>query len=314
MNSNNDHSPFANRLRKNFAHWRRWARREGTDCYRVYDRDLPDFAVALDVYGDALLVQEYQAPAHIDPARVTQRRQHVLDCAPGILQVARDRVFLKLRQRQRGKDQYIATGQGGREFVVHEGRAKLHVNLSDYLDSGLFLDHRPIRGWLAEQACGRRFLNLFCYTASATVHAALGGARQSTSVDMSATYLAWARRNFETNGMNLGSHELLQADCLSWLQTARGGFDLIFIDPPSFSNSKRMAATLDVQRDHVQLIRRAAALLASDGMVVFSTNLRSFRLDGLALRDLAPQDITPRTIPRDFARHPRVHQCFLLRR
>jgi 23S rRNA (guanine2445-N2)-methyltransferase / 23S rRNA (guanine2069-N7)-methyltransferase len=198
---------------------------------------------------------------------------------------------------------------------VREGPCRLLVNFTDYLDSGLFLDHRLTRALLGELAKGRRFLNLFCYTASATVHAGLGGATSTTSVDMSNTYLDWAERNLALNGLHGRGHELIQADVLQWLKAGRGRrYGLIFLDPPTFSRSKRMEDTLDVQRDHVELIHDAAALLERDGVLIFSTNLRRFRLDRDALADFTVEDITYRTIPEDFKRNPKIHQCFHITR
>ncbi|MCR6651235.1 MAG: class I SAM-dependent methyltransferase [Cellvibrionaceae bacterium] len=197
-------------------------------------------------------------------------------------------------------------------FVVQEGQGKFWVNLHDYLDSGLFLDHRPLRKRICAEARGKRFLNLFCYTASATVHAALGGATQSVSVDMSNTYLDWAQRNFALNSINSDRHQLVQADCLKWLQQCRQGFDLIMLDPPTFSNSKRMEGVLDVQRDHVAMIKRCMELLAPGGKLYFSTNLRSFKLDIEALYGYAIDDISAQTIDLDFSRNNKIHRCFLV--
>ncbi|MFA5548510.1 MAG: class I SAM-dependent methyltransferase, partial [Porticoccaceae bacterium] len=228
---------------------------------------------------------------------------------------ARDRLFFKERRRQKGDSQYQRQGvQGGaRPFVITEGRARLEVNLSDYLDTGVFLDHRPIRAWLGQQAAGKRFLNLFCYTAVATVQAALGGATSSLSIDMSNTYLDWAGRNFALNGIHEWEHELLRADCLAWLAKREGRFDLIFLDPPTFSNSKKMEDVLDVQRDHPAMIRDAMAILAPGGTLVFSNNFRRFRMDDGIAAEFAVEDITPRTIPPDFERNPKIHNCWLVR-
>jgi 23S rRNA (guanine2445-N2)-methyltransferase / 23S rRNA (guanine2069-N7)-methyltransferase len=197
-------------------------------------------------------------------------------------------------------------------FTVQEGHAKFWVNLIDYLDTGLFLDHRPLRLKIAEHSQGKKFLNLFCYTATASVHAALGGATESTSVDMSNTYIDWARRNFELNKINLYAHKLVQADCLQWLNECRNGYDLIMLDPPTFSNSKRMEGVLDVQRDHVALVTRCMELLNTNGRLYFSTNLRGFKLDRESLAKYQLDDITASTIDVDFERNPKIHHCYLI--
>ena len=231
-----------------------------------------------------------------------------------VLEMPPDHIFLKVRQRQKGASQYQKQAAQGRFHEVREGPARLLVNFTDYLDTGLFLDHRITRRLLREQANGRRFLNLFGYTGAATVHAALGGAARTTTVDLSATYLDWARRNLDLNGFRGTRHELIQADCRQWLLWARDRYDLIFLDPPTFSNSKRLEATFDVQRDHVELIRQTLRLLAPDGVLLFSTNARQFRLDAAALTELDIEDWSRRTLPPDFARHPKIHQCWRLTR
>jgi 23S rRNA (guanine2445-N2)-methyltransferase / 23S rRNA (guanine2069-N7)-methyltransferase len=305
---------FVNRLRKNLRHLGRWAEREGISCYRLYDADLPEYAVAVDRYERWLHVQEYAPPLTVDAERARERLEQVMAVLPAILEVPSDQVFLKVRQRQRGASQYQKHAARGRFHEVREGPARLLVNFTDYLDTGLFLDHRPTRHLLRELAAGRRFLNLFGYTGTATVHAALGGATHTTTVDLSATYLDWARRNLELNGCSGTRHELIQADCRQWLVWARGSYDLIFLDPPTFSNSKRTTETLDVQRDHVELLRQTLRLLAPDGVLIFSTNHRRFRLDRDALADLQIEDWSRRTLPLDFARDPKIHQCWRITR
>jgi 23S rRNA (guanine2445-N2)-methyltransferase / 23S rRNA (guanine2069-N7)-methyltransferase len=233
---------------------------------------------------------------------------------PAVLEIPPDQVFLKVRQRQKGASQYQKQAAQGRFHEVREGPARLLVNLTDYLDTGLFLDHRITRRLLGELAAGQRFLNLFGYTGAATVHAALGGAVRTTTVDWSATYLDWAQRNLELNGLRDSRHELIRADCRQWLIWARDCYDLIFLDPPTFSNSKRREGTFDVQRDHVDLIRSALRLLAADGVLLFSTNARQFRLDAAALADLRIEDWSRRTLSPDFARNPKIHQCWCLAR
>ncbi len=304
---------FANRLRKNLKRLGKWARKNRISCYRLYDADMPEYAVAIDIYGDWVHLQEYKPPASIDEEAARTRLEDILEVLPDVLGVRRERIVVKVRQRQKGTDQYRKQGREGEFLEVSEGSAKLLVNLTDYLDSGLFLDHRPVRQMIAEKSQGKRFLNLFAYTATATVHAALGGAT-TTSVDMSNTYLEWARRNLELNGFSGEQHRLVQADCGEWLKQAAGEFDLIFIDPPTFSNSKRMDDTFDVQRDHVALLKAATRLLAEGGEMIFSTNYRRFKFDFEAFPEMQIRDITTASIPEDFKRNRRIHQCYVLSR
>lgn len=309
---------FANRLRKNLRHFGRWAARQGIHAYRLYDADLHEYNLAIDVYEGEyrwVHVQEYQAPASID-ARTAQRRlQHALAVIPLVLDVPADQVFSKVRRRQKDRRQYEKLDASGEFHEIREGSCRFLVNFKDYLDSGLFLDHRPTRLLIGELAHDRRFLNLFGYTATATVHAARGGARSTTTVDMSRTYLDWARRNFALNDMDPTRNELIRADVLQWLdEPRRERWGLIFLDPPTFSRSKRMTGALDTQRDHAALIRKALRLLEPDGVLLFSTNFQRFKLDREALDDVNIEDITRRTIPKDFERNPRIHQCFRISR
>ena len=302
---------FVNRLRKNARHWSRWAQREGIHCYRLYDADLPDYAVAIDRYEDWLHVQEYAPPAHIDPTKAHERLKQVMAVLPAVLALAPERIFLKVRQPQRGPNQYQKQATAGQFHTVRENPAQLWVNFSDYLDTGLFLDHRLTRRLLGEMAHGKRFLNLFGYTGTATVHAGLGGASHTTTVDLSPVYLDWARRNLELNGLTGPRHTLIQADCRQWLLRARDCYDLIFLDPPTFSNSKRMSGSaFDIQRDHVALIQQSLRRLTADGILLFSTNARQFRLDTAALAEIPCEDWSRRTLPADFARNPKIHRCW----
>jgi 23S rRNA (guanine2445-N2)-methyltransferase / 23S rRNA (guanine2069-N7)-methyltransferase len=309
---------LANRLTKNLKALRKWRAAEDVRCYRLYDADLPEYAVAVDCYGGERLwvvVQEYAAPPSIDPRRARHRLREALGVVAEVLEVPESQVFLKVRQQQKGASQYERLAETRRFHEVSEGGHRFLVNFEDYLDTGLFLDHRETRRLIGEEAAGKRFLNLFAYTGTATVYAARAGAASTTSVDLSRTYLDWAQDNLELNGIRGRDHELVQADCLEWLHAQRGHrrFDLIFLDPPTFSTSKRMAGTLDVQRDHVDLIRSTAALLAPDGLLIFSNNLRRFRMDLEALPELSIEDISAATIPRDFARNPRIHTCWRIR-
>ncbi|MBK9754907.1 MAG: bifunctional 23S rRNA (guanine(2069)-N(7))-methyltransferase RlmK/23S rRNA (guanine(2445)-N(2))-methyltransferase RlmL [Nannocystis sp.] len=305
---------FANRLAKNRKQLAPWAAREQISCYRVYDQDIPDYAVAVDVYGEHAHVQEYAAPKEIEAERAESRLRDVMAVVPEVLGIPRDQVHLKIRERSRGGSQYGKQAATGKLLEVREGPARFFVNLTDYLDTGLFLDHRLTRARVGQLAKGRRFLNLFAYTGSATVHAVKGGALATTTVDMSPTYTAWARKNFDLNGITGPEHRLITAECRAWMAQELRRYGLIFLDPPTFSNSKRMEDSFDLQRDHVQLIREAVRLLERGGILVFSNNNRRFRLDAEALAELAITDITRETIPRDFARNPRIHQCWQIER
>ncbi|MEW6444494.1 MAG: bifunctional 23S rRNA (guanine(2069)-N(7))-methyltransferase RlmK/23S rRNA (guanine(2445)-N(2))-methyltransferase RlmL [Pseudomonadota bacterium] len=310
----------ANRLRKNLKELGRWAAREGVSCYRVYDADMPEYSLAIDLYHDAegkrwVNVQEYAAPAKVPQEDARRRLREAVSVLPEVLHVEPEQIFLRVRERQRGESQYEKQAERGVFQQVREGKAIVLVNFTDYLDTGLFLDHRVTRGWLGEWAAGKDCLNLFCYTGVASVQMGLGGARSTTSVDMSRTYLDWARRNLELNGLPARAHRLIQADCLAWLDEAAQAaerYDLVFLDPPTFSTSKRMQGTLDVQRDHVAMIRKAMALLRKGGRLVFSNNLQRFKLDEAALADLHIEDVSKASIPRDFVRNPRIHQCWVL--
>jgi 23S rRNA (guanine2445-N2)-methyltransferase / 23S rRNA (guanine2069-N7)-methyltransferase len=310
-------SPFANRLRKRARHFDKWAARRDVHCYRVYDADLPDYAVAIDRYEGWVQVQEYAPPKEIYADAAGRRLAEVMAAVPAILEVAPEQVILKVRRRQRGDSQYERESEDGVRVQVREGGHRFWVNLSDYLDTGLFLDHRDTRAAIERLAAGKRFLNLFAYTATATVYAAAGGAVASTSVDLSNTYLGWAARNFELNEVDRSRHRLVRADCLEWLAGAEESWDLIYLDPPTFSNSKRMARELDVQRDHVELLAATLARLAPGGVLLFSTNRRRFDLDEAGLRAAVPtvqiEDWTQKTMPQDFERDGRAHKLFALR-
>jgi 23S rRNA (guanine2445-N2)-methyltransferase / 23S rRNA (guanine2069-N7)-methyltransferase len=316
---------LANRLRKNEKQLRRWREREGIGCYRLYDADLPEYAFAIDLYQSAepetpdrrfVHVQEYAAPSGIDPKAARRRLREGIGVLLDLLSVPEHDLFFKVRRPQRGKAQYEQLDQTGHFHLVAEDGLRFRVNFEDYLDTGLFLDHRETRRLIATLAADRHMLNLFGYTGTASCYAAHGGARSTTTVDLSKTYLDWARRNLALNGFRGDDHKLVQANCLEWLENARayrGHFGLIFLDPPTFSTSKRMRGSFDVERDHLALIRAALALLAPDGDLIFSTNKRRFRLDEQGLADLFVEDISAQTIPKDFARNPRIHRCWRIR-
>jgi 23S rRNA (guanine2445-N2)-methyltransferase / 23S rRNA (guanine2069-N7)-methyltransferase len=310
----------ANRLRKNLKRFRSWREREGVGCWRVYDADLPEYAAAVDVYtedgGDArtfLHVQEYEAPKTIPEADARRRFGELLDAVRAVFEVPAGQVAIKTRARGKGGSKYGKMDRRDEYFVVREGAARLWVNLFDHLDTGLFLDHRPVRRRIAASARGTRMLNLFCYTGAASVQAAAGGAASTTSVDLSGTYLEWAGRNLALNGAAGTRHRLVQADAMAWLEADRGEYDLVFCDPPTFSNSAR-ADDFDTQRDHVRLLRAAMARLAPAGLLLFSNNFRRFRFDDAAVAAFADAaEISAATIDPDFERNPRIHRCWELR-
>lgn len=305
---------LANRLKKNYKQLEKWAAKEGLNAWRVYDADLPEYNAAIDIYNDYVVIQEYAAPKDIPEAVAKERLWFLIDTVAQELPFAADHITLKVRQRQAGKSQYQKQQPRGLTTLVHEYGAQFQVNLSDYLDTGLFLDHRWARRELGKLSQDKAVLNLFAYTCTASVHAALGGAREVVSVDLSKTYLAWGEDNFRLNGLNTRQHDFIQADCLQWLREQRPQqrFDVIFLDPPTFSNSKRMEDILDVQRDHVLLLKLAARLLKHDGVILFSNNNRKFKLDEAGLNEifLQAENWTQRSLSQDFARNKRIHHLF----
>ncbi len=307
-------SAFSNRLAKNRRKLKSWLKKSGTTAYRLYDADIPEFAVAVDRYGDWCHVSEYAPPADVNTVHAAWRMKLVKEVLLAQEGVDEAHLVIKTRERQRGQSQYEKQASQHERLIVQEGPAQFVVNLTDYLDTGLFLDHRPLRRIIANEVAGKRFLNLFCYTAAVTVQAALGGASESLSVDMSNTYLDWARDNFQLNGMNVYQHRVQRADCTEWLHDNDEPFDVILLDPPSFSNSKRMEGTLDIQRDHAALIDGAMKHLADGGTLFFSTNRRKFRFDELLAKRYAVTDITTETLDPDFDRQPPIHRCWRITR
>lgn len=315
---------LVNRLQKNFKQLEKWAKKNNISCYRLYDADMPEYAAAIDIYRGQTQpnrpvqtyahVQEYAAPKTVDEDKAATRFADIERAVPFALDIPAANISYKQRRRNKGTSQYekLSERPTGDLFSVQEGQAKLFINMWQYLDTGLFLDHRPVRLKIAELAKDKRFLNLFCYTATASVHAAMGGARYTVSVDMSNTYLNWARKNYALNGLSESRNRLEQADCLQWLEKNDQQFDLILLDPPSFSNSKRMEDVLDVQRDHVSMINHAMRALAEGGTLIFSNNLRSFKLDEEALSGFTIKDISAQTIDEDFKRNAKIHQCWLI--
>lgn len=312
---------FSNRLKKNFKKLAKWTKQEQLDCYRLYDADLPDYNFAIDVYADYYVIQEYKAPATIDESLARRRFYDGVNALSATLDIPLNKIITKVRQKQKGKSQYEKLAQQGEYMVVQEYNAKFWVNLTDYLDTGLFLDHRKIRKTIQSLAEGKDFLNLFAYTGSASVHAALGGAKSTLTVDMSNTYLNWAEQNFILNNIikdndnaykKPAKHSFEQADCLQWLEQSKQQFDLIFIDPPSFSNSKKMQQTFDVERDQGLLFTNLARILRPQGVIIFSNNKRGFKLDLNVLNELGLKARELNSISLDFKGNNKIHNSWQL--
>jgi 23S rRNA (guanine2445-N2)-methyltransferase / 23S rRNA (guanine2069-N7)-methyltransferase len=305
---------LANRLGKNLRHLRKRLAREGITCYRAYDRDLPEYALAIDVYEDWLHLQEYRAPADVPEHVAAARVREAVRAASQVFDIPRERIALKQRRRGKGGSKYGRMDQRGEMLEVGEAGLRFLVNLTDYLDTGLFLDHRLVRAKVRELAAGQRVLNLFAYTGTASVYAAAGGARETISVDLSATYLDWASKNLALNGFTGQAHRLAQADAMAWLREDRTRYGLVYVDPPTFSNSKRTEDDFDVQRDHVALLDACADRLEPHGVLIFSNNFKRFRMDTEAISTRYEiQDWSAASVPFDFARHADIHGCWLLR-
>ncbi|OUR78263.1 23S rRNA (guanine(2445)-N(2))/(guanine(2069)-N(7))-methyltransferase [Marinomonas sp. 42_23_T18] len=311
--SNAGSEMFSNRLKKNFKKYAKWAKQNKIECYRVYDADMPEYAVAIDLYQGWAHVQEYQAPKSIDPLKARQRLFDVVAAIPHALNLPESQVIVKYRQRQTGKEQYEKLDQSKHEMIVTEYDCDFIVNLKDYLDTGLFLDHRPVRKLIQSKANGKRFLNLFSYTSTASVHAGQGGAKSTLSVDMSNTYVDWSRRNIELNEFSERDHKVVRADCFEWLKNSDDMFDLIFMDPPTFSNSKKMENVLDIQRDHGDLVGLAMARLEVGGELIFSNNYRRFVLDQNIIETYDVENITKQSFDLDFERNTKIHQCWIIK-
>lgn len=304
-----------NRLNKNKKQLSKWIKNYDIECYRLYDADIPEYSAAIDVYGDYYHIQEYQAPKSVDEKKAQTRFEEIVSAVECDFQTDEAKISLKQRRRNKGTQQYQKlTDQKSQHplILVQEGAATFEVNLWDYLDTGLFLDHRPVRREIYNIAEDKKFLNLFCYTGTASVQAALGGARETVSVDLSNTYINWAKRNFQLNKLVSNKHRFEQADCFEWLKNCREGFDLILLDPPSFSNSKKTESILDIQRDHVGLIKRCMDLLTKDGILIFSNNLRSFKLNQEELAHYKVTDFKEESIDPDFKRNSKIHHCWLI--
>jgi 23S rRNA (guanine2445-N2)-methyltransferase / 23S rRNA (guanine2069-N7)-methyltransferase len=309
-------SAFANRLKKNRKTLKGWLKSNQIECYRLYDADIPEYNVAIDIYGDYLVIQEYAPPKTIDSDKATKRLQEVIYWAPKVLEVPTDKVVLKTRAKQKGSNQYQRVDKSKQSITMNEHGALFKINLWDYLDTGLFLDHRKTRQIVAKKAEKKSLLNLFAYTGSVSVQAALHGASSITTVDMSNTYLNWAQDNFALNKLNGHKYQFVQADCLEWLKNSTNKYDLIFIDPPTFSNSKRMEDSFDVQRDHITLLADALKSLNRGGEIFFTNNKRNFKMDFDALEKLGLQatNMSDITRDKDFARNKHIHNSWSVKR
>ena len=305
---------FRNRLEKVYRHLGKQARRMGITCFRLYDHDLPEFPFCIEVYGENIYIAEYKRRHGMDETEHEEWLEKSIDAICEIIKAKRENIFLKLRQRKPGRlGQYQKTGEAKSELIIEENELKFIINLSDYLDTGLFLDHRITREKIKAEAKDKKVLNLFSYTGSFSVYAAGGGAIEVVTVDLSNTYLEWAQRNMKLNGfLDEAKYKFIQADVLQWLHIAeKNSFDLIILDPPTFSNSKRMEDILDIQRDHVQLVNNSLKILRSGGRIYFSTNYKKFVLDEGSIQSSSIKDITKQTTPFDFeGRINRV--CYLI--
>ncbi|HVC93361.1 MAG TPA: class I SAM-dependent methyltransferase [Pirellulales bacterium] len=304
---------FKSRLAHRARHLRRWPAKRGITCYRLYDRDVPEIPLVVDRYEDCLHLAEYDRPHDRTPAEHGDWLDLMARTAGEVMDVPPARVFMKRRERQRGTAQYERFAEAGRTFDVHEGGLTFRVNLSDYLDTGLFLDHRITRSLVRDAADGKRFLNLFGYTGSFTVYAAAGGAAAATTVDLSNTYLDWAKENLRLNGVLDHRHAFVRDDARAFLEYHCPGraYDLAVVDPPTFSNSKKTEHDWDIQRDHVELLTRVAELMSPGGTIFFSTNSRRFKFATDGIPDVTVREISRQTVPEDF-RNQRIHRCWKL--
>ncbi|MBT8449932.1 MAG: bifunctional 23S rRNA (guanine(2069)-N(7))-methyltransferase RlmK/23S rRNA (guanine(2445)-N(2))-methyltransferase RlmL, partial [Gammaproteobacteria bacterium] len=305
--------PLYNRIQKNRKKLKSWLKQQDVEVYRIYDHDLPEYAFSIDLYADEVVIYETKAPATVKEDIVKRHRHDMLLVLAEIFNKKPADMILKSRQRQKGSDQY-GKRDNSRDFMtVAEQGLKFRVNLYDYLDTGLFADHRKIRDYIRKQSNSKSFLNLFCYTATASVYAAAGGAEKTVSVDLSNTYLNWAKENLKLNGFDQKQHEIIKADCLSWLKQCTERFDLVFLDPPSFSNSKSMDTTFDVQRDHSGLIYSTMSCVKPDGQLIFSTNRNKFKLDAELCEKYDIQDQGKATLSPDFRSHRAPHFCWFIK-
>lgn len=302
-----DLKTIQNRIEKNYKHRLKWAKREGIEAFRLYEKDIPEFPFIVDVYKDYAVVFE-KRDDEID-AEKFDHFNYIISAVKNVLNIPEEKVIIKSRFKQKGTTQYEKLEEKKEFFPVKEYQAEFLVNLYDYLDTGLFLDHRPMRQTIYKESKDKKVLNLFSYTGSVSVMAALGGAKHVTSVDLSSTYQDWAKRNFEHNKIPLTAHNFIVQSALDYLEKAQAKFDIIFLDPPTFSNSKKMTEDFEVEKDQVALVKNCLRLLNNDGILYFSNNKRKFRIDP-DIEDLANVvDITDKTIPPDY-RDSKIHHCF----
>jgi len=306
---------FSNRLKKNLKKLKKWSKKENVSCYRIYDADMPEYSAAIDFYeGKWVNVQEYAAPSEIEIEKKNRHLEEILEGLIFTLDLHKKQIFMKTRKRQSGSSQYERLSVKGEKQEISENGNKFLTNFSDYLDTGIFLDHRITRELIGKLAKNTDFLNLFAYTGTATVYAARGGAKTTTSVDNSKTYTQWSKENMELNGFTGNNHLFIKDDCFSWLNSAKTTYDLIFLDPPTFSNSKGLERTLDIQRDHGSLINSCIKILKKNGTLIFSTNFRKFKLDEELFSKFEIKNITNDTIPLDFERNKKIHYCWIIKK
>jgi len=305
---------FRNRLEKNWKRLRRWARKNDVSSYRLYDADLPDYNFALDFYeGRWVNLQEYVPPVAIDFKKSDKRLREAVQVISAMLEIPKSAVYIKQRKRQKGSDQYTKEAEGGEKYRIKENGYNCWCNFQDYLDTGIFLDHRPVRNYIKENSKDKWFLNLFCYTATASVAAAVGGASFTVSVDTSTTYLDWARDNFRLNKIKAEQHDFIRADVMNWLQKDRRTYHMIFVDPPTFSNNRTQKRIFDVQKDHVSLLNLCYRKLRPGGQIIFSNNFRTFQMKYVP-RGGEIEDVTGWSIPEDFRRSKRIHRCWIIKK
>ncbi len=310
-------SPLKNCIRNNYRHVAKWAKRTETNCFRIYDRDIKEYPLAIDYYAGRFCVHYFSfAKDDLSQDGGYEPREDLKEAVEGALfdlfNASAASIYSRTRMKRDKIEQYEKAGHAKEFFPVVEYGVKFWVNLTDYLDTGLFLDHREIRRYVASIAKGKRVLNLFAYTCSFSVHAALGGASMTKSVDLSNTYTAWGRDNFLLNSLSLENHPVIRADCLKFLESEKEFYDIIIIDPPTLSRSKKMDQMFDIQEDYIYLIEKALGLLNKDGVIFFSTNSRKFELDPSKLPPCQILNVTKKTLPIDF-RDPKIHQCWRLR-
>jgi len=302
---------FSNRIRKNFKQASGWAKKQNTNCFRIYDWDIPEIPLAIDYYDGRIHIAEYARKKETDHPAQDSFIRELTTTAAAALNIPEKRIHLKLRKQQKGKEQYNKLARTGREHIVLENGLSFRINPWDYLDTGLFLDHRPTRLLFQKDAVGKRVLNLFAYTGSFSVYAAAGGSGEITTVDMSNTYIEWAVRNFKENMLDPNKHRFIRADVLAFLKDEKEQvpYDLVMLDPPTFSNSKKMEGVFDVQRDYPGLIADTLAVMNPNGILYFSTNARKFKLAEEEIHASRIINITNQTIPADF-RNKKIHQCW----